>query len=254
MRRITSVLAVASVAVMLVAFAAVPAMAMGQGGNGGGGNGGGGSNPKVVNIVEQFDVGLPVRVAYDQWTQFADYPDFTSKVESVEQESDEKLNWRAKIFLSHRSWESTIIEQIPDDRIVWRSKGAKGFVDGTVTFHRLAPRLTRVLLVAEYHPDGFFEKTASLWRAQGRRLRLELKHIKRHMMTRTLVTQDEVQGWRGEIRDGEVVKTHEDAVKEEEQGEQQNGERDEEQRGERNGKQPRSNRREKSSSGSRRRG
>ncbi|MFA1548387.1 SRPBCC family protein [Actinomadura chokoriensis] len=175
----------------------------------------GGSEAKVVNILEEFDVGLPRRLAYDQWTQFADFPRFTKKVESVEQESDEKINWRAQIFLSHRSWESTIIEQVPDERIVWKSKGPKGYVDGAVTFHELAPTMTRVLIVAEYHPDGFVEKTANLWRAQGRRLRLDFKHIKRHMMTQTLLNQSEIEGWRGEIRDGEVVKTHEDAVKEE---------------------------------------
>ncbi|WP_067458543.1 SRPBCC family protein [Actinomadura macra] len=174
-----------------------------------------GGEAKGINIIEEFDVGLPLRVVYDQWTQFADYPSFTKKVESVEQESDEKINWRAKIFLSHRDWESTIIEQVPDKRIVWMSKGAKGYVDGAVTFHELAPTMTRVLLVAEYYPSGFFEKTANLWRAQGRRLRLEYKNIKRHMMTQTILEQDEVEGWRGEIRDGEVVKTHEEVLKEE---------------------------------------
>ncbi|MEU5987468.1 SRPBCC family protein [Spirillospora sp. NPDC047418] len=182
---------------------------------GGGGGGAGADEAKAVTIVEEFDVGLPRRVAYDQWTQFADFPTFTSKVESVEQESDEKINWRARIFFSHRDWESTITEQVPDERIVWKSKGAKGYVDGAVTFHELAPTMTRVLLVAEYHPDGFVEKTANLWRAQGRRLRLDFKHVKRHMMTQTLLNQAEIEGWRGEIRDGEVVKTHEDAVKEE---------------------------------------
>ncbi|MEV0660772.1 SRPBCC family protein [Actinomadura luteofluorescens] len=190
------------------------------GGGGKDGKGGGQGKMKVTNIMEEFDVGLPRRVAYDQWTQFADYPSFTKKVESVEQESDEKINWRAQIFLSHRTWESTIIEQVPDERIVWKSKGPKGYVDGAVTFHELGPTMTRVLLVAEYHPDGFFEKTANLWRAQGRRLRLDFKHIKRHMMTKTLLDQEEVEGWRGEIRDGEVVKTHEDALKEEEQAEE----------------------------------
>lgn len=186
-------------------------------GAGGGKKEGGRGGPKVTNILEEFDVGLPRRVAYDQWTQFADYPKFTKKVESVEQESDEKLNWRAKIFLSHRSWESTILEQVPDERIIWKSKGAKGYVDGAVTFHELSPNMTRILLVAEYHPDGFFEKTANLWRAQGRRLRLDFKHIKRHMMTQAVLRQDEIEGWRGEIRDGEVVKSHEDALKEEQE-------------------------------------
>lgn len=187
---------------------------------GGGGKGGGEDEAKVINIVEKFDVGLPRRVAYDQWTQFAEFPSMTSKVEKVEQESDEKLNWRAKIFLSHRDWESTIVEQVPDERILWKSEGPKGYVDGAVTFHELSPDLTRILLVAEYHPDGFLEKTANLWRAQGRRLRLDFKHIERHMMTRTMLQRDEIEGWRGEIRDGEVVKTHEEALKEEKQADE----------------------------------
>jgi uncharacterized membrane protein len=188
---------------------------------GAGGDGQGG--PNVVNILEEFDVALPVRVAYDQWTRFEDFPGFTKKVESVEQESEEKLNWRAQIFFSHRTWESTIVDQVPDERIVWRSKGPKGFADGAVTFHELAPNLTRVLLVVEYHPDGFFEKTANLWKAQGRRLRLEFKNIQRHMMTQTLLRPQEVEGWRGEIHDGEVVKSHEDAIKEERQKADQAG-------------------------------
>lgn len=191
-------------------------------GMGGGGSGGGGS-PKVVNIIEEFDVGLPLRVAYDQWTQLQDFPTFTRKVESVDQESDEKVNWKAQIFWSHRSWESTITEQVPDERIVWRSTGSKGSVDGAVTFHELAPTMTRILLVLEYHPQGFFEKTANLWRAQGRRVRADFKQIKRHMMTQTILEQDETEGWRGEIRDSEVVKSHEDAVQEEQEREQREG-------------------------------
>ncbi|MFR9730647.1 SRPBCC family protein [Saccharopolyspora sp. MS10] len=187
----------------------------GDGGDGGDTGGAGGSNAKVVNIIEQFDVGLPLRVAYDQWTQFQDFPTFTRKVESVDQESDEKVNWKAQIFWSHRSWEATITEQIPDTRIVWRSTGAKGSVDGAITFHELAPSMTRILMVLEYHPQGFFEKTANLWRAQGRRARADFKQIKRHMMTRTILEQDEIEGWRGEIRDSEVVQTHEDALEEE---------------------------------------
>jgi uncharacterized membrane protein len=176
----------------------------------GGGGGGGKTKIKMINIVESIDIGVPVRVAYNQWTQFKDFPTYMKKVESVEQESDGKLNWRAQIFLSHRSWQATITEQIPDRRIVWQSEGEKGKVDGTVTFHELAPELTRILLLMEYHPQGFFEKTANAWRPQGRRARLELKHFRRHAMTQTILHPEEVTGWRGEIRDGEVVRQHED--------------------------------------------
>ncbi|MFV9457835.1 SRPBCC family protein, partial [Rhodococcus sp. NM-2] len=140
---------------------------------GGGGGSGKGKKLKLTNIVETIDVGVPVQLAYNQWTQFADFPSFMKKVERVEQEADEKLEWKAQIFLSHRTWEASIIEQVPDERIVWRSKGAKGFIDGAVTFHEVTPDLTRIVLILEYHPKGLFEKTGNLWRAQGRRARLE---------------------------------------------------------------------------------
>ncbi|MFA1539940.1 SRPBCC family protein [Actinomadura monticuli] len=164
-----------------------------------------GRRGRTTNIVEQIDVGAPRRLVYDQWTRFQDYPSFMKKVVSVDQTSEEKLSWKAKIFWSSRTWESTIKEQVPDEHIVWRSKGPKGHVDGAVSFHELSPDLTRVLLVLEYHPAGLFERTGNLWRAQGRRARLELKHFRRHVMTQALIRPDEVEGWRGEIRDGEIV-------------------------------------------------
>ncbi|WP_214317821.1 SRPBCC family protein [Nonomuraea sediminis] len=180
---------------------------------------------KVTNIVETIDIGAPVRVVYNQWTQFEDFSNFMKKIENVEQESDEEINWKAQIFLSHRGWEAQIIEQVPDKRIIWRSKGQKGHVDGAVTFHALTPDLTRVVLVLEYYPQGMFERMGNLWRAQGRRVRLELKHFHRHVMTRTMLNPDEMEGsgWRGVIHEGEVVKDHETALREEqeEQGQEE---------------------------------
>jgi uncharacterized membrane protein len=168
----------------------------------------GGDKVKVTNIVEQIDVGVPIDLAYEQWTLFSEYPKFMKKVENVEQVSDEKLEWKAQVFWSHRTWESTITEQVPNERIVWRSKGDKGYVDGAVTFHELAPDLTRIIVVLEYHPKGLFERTGNLWRAQGRRVRLELKHFQRHVMIHTVLHPDDVEGWQGEIRDGEVVSSN----------------------------------------------
>ncbi|AFM15553.1 putative integral membrane protein [Mycolicibacterium chubuense NBB4] len=172
---------------------------------GGKGKGGGGKKLKVTNIVEHIDVGAPVDLVYRQWTEFSEWPKFMKKLEQVEQVSEEKLRWKAQVFWSHRSWESTIVEQVPNDRIVWRSKGDKGYVDGAITFHELAPNLTRVVVVLEYHPQGLFERTGNLWRAQGRRVRLELKHFQRNLMTQTLLHPDDVEGWLGEIHDGEVT-------------------------------------------------
>jgi hypothetical protein len=184
-----------------------------------GGKGSGSRKLKLTNIVESIDVGVPVTLAYNQWTQYNDFPKFTKKVESADQNKNEenKTNWKAQVFWSHRTWEATVIEQVPDERIIWRSKGQKGHVDGAVTFHELGPNLTRILLVLEYHPQGMFERTGNLWRAQGRRARLELKHFGRHMMTQSVLHPDEAEGWRGTIHDGEVVESHDDALEREQQ-------------------------------------
>jgi uncharacterized membrane protein len=180
----------------------------------GGGKGGGGKKLKLTNITESIDVGVPITVAYNQWTQFSDFPKFMKKVENVDQNKKEetKSNWKAQVFWSHRTWEATVVEQVPDDRIVWRSKGQKGHVNGSVTFHELAPNLTRILVVLEYHPQGMFERTGNLWRAQGRRARLELKNFQRHIMAEGILHADDIEGWRGTIHDGEVTESHEDAV------------------------------------------
>ncbi|MEU6640450.1 SRPBCC family protein [Streptomyces rochei] len=178
-----------------------------------GGSGGSGGSVKATHIMESVDIGVPLRTVYDQWTQLQDFSGFTKGVQSVSPHDEVTSDWTAKIAFSTRSWKATVQEQIPDQRIVWTSEGAKGSTNGVVTFHELAPRLTRVVVVVEYYPAGFFEKTGNLWRAQGRRLRLDLKHFARHVTLRG--EDEELEGWRGEIRDGEVVRSHEEALEEE---------------------------------------
>ena len=185
--------------------------------------GGGSKSPKATkatNIIESIDVGVPIDVAYNTWTQFQDFSNFMKKIDGVDQDDEVKVNFKAQVFWSHRQWEATILDQVPNDRIVWRSKGAKGHVDGAVTFHELAPNMTRILVVLEYYPQGFMERTGNIWRAQGRRARLELKHFRRHVMTRVILNPDEIEGWRGEIHESEVVRSHDEVV-EEEQAEQE---------------------------------
>ena len=86
-----------------------------------------------------------------------------------------------------------------------------------MTFHEITENLTRIVLVLEYHPRGLFEKTANLWRAVGRRARLELKHFQRHIMTESILHPDDIEGWHGEIRDSKVVKDDETARREEQE-------------------------------------
>jgi uncharacterized membrane protein len=162
------------------------------------------SDTKVTNILQTVDVPVPRQVAYEEWTQFEEFPSFMKKVENVNQDEDDVVTWKAQIFWSHRTWKATIIDQVPPERIVWKSEAEKGRVDGAVTFHELAPDLTRVMVSLEYHPQGLFEKTGNIWRAQGRRVRAELRHFRRHVSNHTLVNQDEVEGWTGEIHDGDV--------------------------------------------------
>ncbi|MFJ3715260.1 SRPBCC family protein [Streptomyces sp. NPDC090057] len=189
----------------------------GLGGGKSKGKKGGGNKPTV--IIESVDVGVPVRTAYDQWTQYQDFSTFAKGVKSASRADDTHSDWQAKIFWSSRSWKAHTVEQVPDYKIQWSSEGAKGTTKGVVTFHRLDENLTRILLVMEYYPSGLFEKTGNIWRAQGRRVRLDFKNFARHI---TLKGEAE-DGWRGEIRDGEVVRSHEDAVEEEESEQEENG-------------------------------
>ncbi|MFJ2237512.1 SRPBCC family protein [Streptomyces sp. NPDC087859] len=193
-------------------------------GLGGKGKRKGGAGNKPTVIMEYVDVGLPLRTAYDQWTQFQDFSTFAKGVKSANRADDTTSDWQMKIFWSNRSWKAKTTEQVPDDRIAWTSEGAKGTSKGVVSFHELGDRLTRVLLVIEYYPKGLFEKTGNIWRAQGRRARLDLKNYVRFV---TLKGEAE-DGWRGEIRDGEVVQSHDDAVAEEEAGQEEQDEEQEE--------------------------
>ncbi|MGW5971697.1 SRPBCC family protein [Streptomyces sp. NPDC055186] len=170
-----------------------------------------GKKPTV--IMEHIDVGVPLRTAYDQWTQYQDFSTFAKGVKSANKSDDTTSDWQVKVLWSNRSWKAKTTEQIADDRIAWSSEGAKGTTKGVVSFHSLGDKLTRVLLVIEYYPSGFFEKTGNIWRAQGRRARLDLKNFARFI---TFKGEAE-DSWRGEIQDGEVVRSHEDAVAEEEE-------------------------------------
>ncbi|MET9515716.1 SRPBCC family protein [Streptomyces sp. NPDC002994] len=174
----------------------------GKGGKGGKGE----TRAKSVVIIEDIDIGVPVEQAYNQWTELQKFSRFAKGVVNVDQSDQTTYNWQVKVAKAGRSWKAKVTEQVPDERIAWTSEGAKGTTKGVVTFHRLGDNLTKVLLVVEYFPKGLVEKTGNLVRAQGRRVRLDLK------LFRKFVTMQEktAEGWRGEIRDGEVVRERED--------------------------------------------
>ncbi|MEU6277545.1 SRPBCC family protein [Streptomyces populi] len=186
---------------------------------GGRGKGKSGST-KTMNMIEVLDVGVPLRKAYDHWCQYEKFSSFTKGVRSASQDGKGGSDWKVKVGPSTRGWKATVREQIPDERIEWSSEGAKGSTRGCVSFHEITPTLTRIVLVVEYYPSGFFEKTGNLWRAQGRRLRLDFKNFQRYVT----LTDEEAEGWRGEIRGGDVVRTHDEALEEEEAAADDEGE------------------------------
>ncbi|MCF1594399.1 SRPBCC family protein [Streptomyces muensis] len=178
---------------------------------------------KGITIIEDIDVGVPVREAYDQWTQFQEFDRFAKGVVGIEQQDDTTARWHVKVGKSNRHFRSTITEQVPDERIAWTSSGDKATTQGVVTFHPLTDNLTKVLLVLRYFPHGPVERVGSWVRAQGRRARLDLKLFRTFVMMRGEATG----GWRGEIREGEVVREPEE-VEEDEESRAEDEEYDEE--------------------------
>ncbi|MGW6734802.1 SRPBCC family protein [Streptomyces sp. NPDC055013] len=179
-----------------------------------------GSDPqslgKGLTIIEDIDVGVPVREAYDQWTQFQEFDRFAKGVVSVEQQDETTTRWHVKVGKSKRQLRGMITEQVPDERIAWTSSGERGTTQGVVTFHPITENLTKVLLVLRYFPQGPVEKVGSWVRSQGRRARLDLKLYRTFVMMRGEATG----GWRGEIREGEVVSEPEEVGAAEDDGEE----------------------------------
>jgi uncharacterized membrane protein len=155
----------------------------------------------MSTIEKTTRVDVPVRTAYDQWTQFESFPQFMEGVESVRQVDDKHLHWKAKIGGVTREWDAEIVDQTPDERITWRAvDGTKN--DGTVSF---APRsmedATEVTLRVEYEPDGFVEKTGDMLNVVERRVEGDLERFKEFIEARGAETGQ----WRGEVKPtGEV--------------------------------------------------
>ena len=149
----------------------------------------------MSTVTESVEVHVPVRTAYNQWTQFESFPRFMEGVEEVRQLDDTHLHWRASVGGSEQEWDAVITEQTPDDRIAWRStSGAENA--GVVTFHRLGDSQTRVMLQLEYDPAGFAENVGKALGFMDRRVDGDLHRFKDFVEGRGAATG----AWRGTVR------------------------------------------------------
>ncbi|HVF52168.1 MAG TPA: SRPBCC family protein [Actinomycetota bacterium] len=148
----------------------------------------------MSTIEEGVEVQVPVRTAYNQWTQFEEFPEFMEGVESVKQLDDKRLHWKAEIMGVAKEWDAEITEQNPDERIAWTSTDGL-FNSGVVTFHRLSDTASRVMLQMKFNPDGFKEKAADALGIVESRIKGDMKRFKDFIETRGA----ETGAWRGEI-------------------------------------------------------
>ena len=148
----------------------------------------------MSQIEESIDVNVPVRTAYNQWTQFEEFPRFMEGVESVKQLDDTRLHWVAEVAGRRREWEAKITEQNPDERVAWTSiDGAPNA--GVVTFHRIDDNTTRIMLQLEFEPENVVEKAGDALGLVRRRAKGDLQRFKEFIESRGR----ETGAWRGQV-------------------------------------------------------
>jgi uncharacterized membrane protein len=148
----------------------------------------------MATIEQSIDVEVPVRTAYDQWTQFEQFPQFMEGVEEVRQTDDTHTHWRTKVAGKEKEFDAVITEQTPDQRIAWTSEAGPEHA-GVVTFHRLGEGKTRVMLQMDYEPEGVAEKVGDALGLVERRVKGDLSRFKELIESRGAATG----GWRGEV-------------------------------------------------------
>jgi uncharacterized membrane protein len=176
---------------------------------GGGADGGGGGGVPGVGkgrrmpVQQSMDVAVPIETAYNQWTQFEDWPEFMHRVTRVTQEDDCTVSFATKIWGKTKEFVAEIETQRPEERIKWRvSQGITH--TGVVTFHELGPRLTRVELNVDVDPGSLLEKAARGMRNIKRAMRADLHRFKAYIEMQEI----ETGAWRGVIEEGELVEEH----------------------------------------------
>ena len=148
----------------------------------------------MSTIEESIEVQVPVRTAYNQWTQFEEFPQFMEGVEQVRQLDDTHLHWKADIGGQEREWDAEITEQHPDERVAWKSTGGAQHA-GVVTFHRIGDEQSRVMLQLDVEPEGVTEQVGDKLGFVKRRVKGDLERFKKLIEARG----SESGGWRGEV-------------------------------------------------------
>jgi len=156
----------------------------------------------MSKIEKSIDVNVPVREAYNQWTQFESFPEFMEGVESVQQRGDTNLHWVAQIAGKRQEWDAEITEQTPDQRIAWTSTTGDSNA-GAVDFHRVADNQTRVTLTMDIEPSGVVEKVGDALGIPSGQVEGDLKRFKEFIESRGSATG----AWRGEVEQNDVSGT-----------------------------------------------
>jgi uncharacterized membrane protein len=149
----------------------------------------------MSQVEESIEVDVPVRTAYNQWTQFESFPEFMDGVERIEQRTDTLTHWVTKIGGVEREFDAEITEQVPDERVAWTTVNGEARQAGVVTFHRLRDTTTKVMLQMDFDPDGPAEKVGDKLGVVKRQVSGDLKRFKEFIEQRGL----ETGSWRGEV-------------------------------------------------------
>ena len=153
----------------------------------------------MSRFQESITIAVPVRVAYNQWTQFEEFPKFMDGVERVEQLDDKTLRWTAKVAGREKAWKAEITDQTPDVRVAWKStEGAENA--GAVLFQPTGPEETTVTLRLDAEPDGPVEAAGDALGFLERRVHGDLERFKEHVERQG----GNGRGWRGEIHGDSV--------------------------------------------------
>ena len=156
-------------------------------------------------VQQAVDIGVPLSTAYNQWTQFEEWPQFMHRLDQATQEDDCTVSFRTKVWGMSKEFTGQIVEQRPDERIQWSVN--EGVIHtGVVTFHELAPNLTRFQVSLDVEPGSLIEKAARGMRHVKRAVRGDLARFKAYIEMQEV----ETGAWRGVIHDGELVEEHDE--------------------------------------------